>query len=450
MRPSVSPAVRSALLVLTLAATTVLGALGSAHADRRYTVREGDTLARIARRFRVSVRELQRANRLRSESLLAGRSITIPGPANDTEARRMGYHVVRRGETLSEIAARHRVPLRELKRLNRLRSDRVRVGQRLRVPGRRRENPLPRLEPRPLRPDQELARERGRDLELGTDRVAQSLLKDPVDPRWVDAAAAAPTSVPSHAYGVGTPIQRDATMEAVLDAEAELGILSEDREGREEGEVEEVAEELALEESDEYSLEETPQEEAPSEGAATSRPTADVAEGPGTLLYPLEGGHFLRGWGSGAGGYHLALDLYTPPGSPIRAVERGIVAYAGTGVRGYGRFVIVVHPNGLVSAYAHNRENLVVAGELVARGQVIARLGNTGISRGPHLHFMLIDDGEHCDALPLLRPLARFRSGAIVPTTPSAWTAERPTEVRCLPRSARPHPGAARRRRRGR
>src|SRR5690606_31569504 len=126
--------------------------------------------------------------------------------------------------------------------------------------------------------------------------------------------------------------------------------------------------------------------------------------GPGTFHHPLEGGHFLRGWGSGAGGYHLALDLYTPPGSPIRAVERGIVAYSGTGVRGYGRFVILVHPSGLVTAYAHNRESLVVAGELVARGQVIARLGNTGISRGPHLHFMLIDDGEHCDALPLLRP----------------------------------------------
>ncbi len=436
---------RSVLLALALAAIAALGALGSARADRRYTVREGDTLARIARRFHVSVRDLQRANRLRSESVRAGRSLTIPGPATDTEARRMGYHIVRRGETLSEIAARLRVPLRELKRLNRLRSDRVRVGQRLRVPGRRRENPLPRLEPRPLRPDQELARERGRELELGTDRVAQSLLKDPVAPRWVEAAAAAPTAVPSHAYGVGTSIQRDATMEAVLDAEAELGILSEDREGREEGEVEEVAEELALEENDESLL-----EEAPLEGAATTTPIADVAEGPGTLLHPLEGGHFLRGWGSGAGGYHLALDLYTPPGSPIRAVERGIVAYAGTGVRGYGRFVIVVHPDGLVSAYAHNRENLVVAGELVARGQVIARLGNTGISRGPHLHFMLIDDGEHCDALPLLRPLARFRNDALVPTTPSAWTTDRPAEVRCLPRSARPHPGASRSRRRRR
>ncbi|MCB9618577.1 MAG: LysM peptidoglycan-binding domain-containing protein [Sandaracinus sp.] len=433
---------RPALLALALATLAAFSAWSDARADRRYTVREGDTLARISRRFHVSVRDLQRANRLRGENVRAGQSLTIPGPESDGEARRMGYHVVRRGETLSEIAARHRVPMRELKRLNRLRSDTVRVGQRLRVPGRRRENPLPRLEPRPLRPDQELARERGRELGLGTDRVAQNLLKDPVEARWVEAAAAAPSTVPSHAYGVGTPIERDATMEAVLDAEAELGILSEDRDGREEGEVDEVSEELALEENDDSPLEEAPSEEG------SSTPSADAPEGPGTLHHPLEGGHFLRGWGSGAGGYHLALDLYTPPGTPIRAVERGLVAYAGTGVRGYGRFVIVVHPNGLVSAYAHNREALVVAGELVARGQVIARLGNTGISRGPHLHFMLIDDGEHCDALPLLRPLARFRNGSVVPTTPSAWTTDRPAEVRCLPRSARPHPGVTRRRRR--
>jgi murein DD-endopeptidase MepM/ murein hydrolase activator NlpD len=437
--------VRAVLLALTLATIAVLAQLGTARADRTYTVRQGDTLAQIARRFRVSVSELQRANRMRSDRVRVGQSITIPGPASDSDARRAGYHVVRRGETLSEIAARHRVPLRELKRVNRLRSDRVRVGQRLRVPGRRRENPLPRLEPRPLRPDQELARARADELGLGTDRVAQNLLKDPLEPRWVTAAASAPMAVPPFAYGVGTPIERDATMEAVLDAEAELGILSEDRESREEreeGEVDEVAEELALEETDDTPLEEVPV------GDAGVAPSAEPAAGPGTLHHPLEGGHFLRGWGSGAGGYHLALDLYTPPGSPIRAVERGIVAYAGTGVRGYGRFVIVVHPNGLASAYAHNRENLVVAGELVARGQVIARLGNTGISRGPHLHFMLLDDGEHCDALPLLRPLARFRTGGVVPTTPTAWTNERPAEVRCLPRSARPHPGVRRRARR--
>lgn len=443
---------RAVLLALALATLAALAQLGTAHADRTYTVREGDTLAQIARRFRVSVRELQRANRMRSDRVRIGQAITIPGPASDGDARRMGYHVVRRGETLSEIAARHRVPLRELKRVNRLRSDRVRVGQRLRVPGRRRENPLPRLEPRPLRPDQELARVRANELGLGSDRVAQNLLKDPIDPRWVTAAASAPMHVPAHAYGVGTPIERDPTMEAVLDAEAELGILSEDRESRaessggEEGEVGEVEAELALEENE--PLEEAPSA-APSDGGVANG-VAEPPAGPGTLHHPLDGGHFLRGWGSGAGGYHLALDLYTPPGSPIRAVERGIVAYAGTGVRGYGRFVIVVHPNGLASAYAHNRENLVVAGELVARGQVIARLGNTGISRGPHLHFMLLDDGEHCDALPLLRPLARFRTGGAVPTTPSVWTTERPAEVRCLPRSARPHPGVRRRRSRRR
>ncbi|MBX3245961.1 MAG: LysM peptidoglycan-binding domain-containing protein [Myxococcales bacterium] len=413
----------------------LLGSLSLASAERSHVVREGETLSAIARRYRTNVTELRQANRLRSDQLRLGQRLIIPGGATEAEARRAGFHVVRRGETLSEIAARHRVPLADLRRLNRLRGDRIQQGQRLRVPGRRAENPLPRVVARPLRPDQERAASRARTLDLGTDRAAQLLLRDPVEERWRRVAAEAPLTIPPYAYGVGTPIERDPATEAVLDEEAALGIVSEERDapGPDAAEVEDVA----------YDEPDAPEEPEPSAPERDEPP--EPADGEGTLLHPLEGGHFLRGWGSGAGGYHLAVDLYAPPGAPIRAVERGVVAYAGTGIRGYGRFVLIVHPSGLVSAYAHNRENLVVPGELVARGQVIARLGNTGLSRGPHLHLMLIDGGQHCDALPLLRPLARFRNGARVPTEPSAWTTSRPENVRCLARDSRPHPGAMRR-----
>ncbi|MEO0326629.1 MAG: M23 family metallopeptidase [Myxococcota bacterium] len=153
----------------------------------------------------------------------------------------------------------------------------------------------------------------------------------------------------------------------------------------------------------------------------------------------------MRGWGSGAGGYHLAIDMYEPPGSPVRAAERGVVAYASTGVRGYGRFVLVVHPNGTTTGYAHLREALVVPGELVARGQVLGRLGNTGLSRGPHLHFMLLHEGEHCDPMPLFRPALARRNGWPVGEARARWVEARPAAVRCLPRSARPYGGRRRR-----
>ncbi|MBZ0121234.1 MAG: M23 family metallopeptidase, partial [Sandaracinaceae bacterium] len=134
-------------------------------------------------------------------------------------------------------------------------------------------------------------------------------------------------------------------------------------------------------------------------------------------------------------------DVYT-----LRDAERGVVAYSGTGVRGYGNFVILVHPNGWVTAYAHHRRNLVVAGQLVERGEVIAEVGSTGFAQGPHLHFMLVSEGRHCDPMPLFRPALR-REG--VEHVEAVWDAElRPSVVQCLSREERPHPHYERGRRR--
>ena len=353
-------------------------------ADRGYTVRSGDTLTRIARRFRVSVDEIKRKNRLRSDRVREGMRLRIPSRGDRRGAYRAGYHVVRSGETLSRIARRYRVPLAAFRRLNRIDGDRLREGQRLRIPGRRAENPLPRVQARPLRSDQEVARLHAERLGLGDVRVGQRLLVEAPEPAWVEAASQAP-----------------------------LEIVTSEEESED---VERVSVEAAEDGHD------------------------DEPE-PGTLGLPIDTAYYMRGWGSGAGGYHLAVDIGSPPGTPIRAAERGIVAYVGHGIRGYGRFVMIIHPSGFITAYAHNRETLVVAGELVRRGQIIARLGNTGLSRGPHLHFMLLHQGQHCDPLPLFRPLIRYRTGGEVTTKIANWSQGRPSEVRCLSRQSRRHPG---------
>ena len=408
-----------------LAALLFLGPFTSseAKADRTYVVRRGDTLSGIARRFRTDVRTLRRTNRLRGDSIREGTRLRIPGRGSARAARRAGYHVVRRGDTLSEIARRYRVSVRALKRANRIRGENIRIGARLRIPGRRAENHMPRVSERALRPDQEAAEERAERLGLGNVRVAHALLNGPgPKPEWTRAAGQAPRQIPAHAFGVGTPIAPS--------------------EDEPEEEAEATPDDVALHDDGHEGVEESP---PPSASEQDTKP--EPPAGPGTLRTPVDGAVFLRGWGSGAGGYHLALDLYQQPGTPVRAAERGVVAYAGHGVRGYGRMVVLLHPSGRVTAYAHNRENLVVPGELVARGQIIGLLGNTGISRGPHVHFMFVEAGEHCDALPLMRPRIRWRNGSVVETAPTAWTGERPEEVRCLPRSARPHPGHRRRRR---
>jgi murein DD-endopeptidase MepM/ murein hydrolase activator NlpD len=81
------------------------------------------------------------------------------------------------------------------------------------------------------------------------------------------------------------------------------------------------------------------------------------------------------------------INLAVPEGTPIKAAEDGVVAYAGSELKGYGNLVLVRHPNGFVTAYAHASDILVKRGETVKRGQVIAHAGQTGSVTSPQLHF---------------------------------------------------------------
>ena len=79
--------------------------------------------------------------------------------------------------------------------------------------------------------------------------------------------------------------------------------------------------------------------------------------------------------------------MAAPIGTPVLAAAGGSVIYAGDQVRGYGNMVVLRHADDLVTVYAHNSLLLVQAGDRVAAGQEIARVGDTGRSTAPHLHF---------------------------------------------------------------
>lgn len=81
------------------------------------------------------------------------------------------------------------------------------------------------------------------------------------------------------------------------------------------------------------------------------------------------------------------IDIALPEGTPVKAAEAGVVAYAGNELKGYGNLVLIRHPNGFVTAYANNGEIDVKRGEMVKRGQVIAKSGQTGNVTSPQLHF---------------------------------------------------------------
>ena len=85
---------------------------------------------------------------------------------------------------------------------------------------------------------------------------------------------------------------------------------------------------------------------------------------------------------------HIGIDIAADTGDPILAAASGIVTSSGY-MSGYGYAVVIDHQNGFKTLYGHASKLLVEKGEKVKKGQVIAKVGSTGRSTGPHLHFEL-------------------------------------------------------------
>lgn len=365
-------------LAAAISAATLVASPASAQ-GRTHVVRVGDTLSEIARRYHVSVQRIQQLNRIRGTNVRVGERLRIPAGNGRWRAARARRYAVRAGDTLARIARRFHTSVEDLQAANRLRSATIRPGDTLYVP----------------RPGQSGAQLRASLRRGNPVRPRTEPLDIPEEEREAAEARAEELEIgPTH---VGQHLLRDGAEPRWVEA------------------------------------------------AQGEEPLA------GTLRLPVAEGTYLRGWGSGRNGYHLAVDIGAPTGTDVVAAERGLVAYAGHGIRGYGNFVMIVHPNGWVTAYAHNRENLVVPGQIVERGDVIAHVGQTGFARGPHSHFILVDDGEHCDPTPLFTPRIHRANGEEVDEPVLVWDTEhRPSGIRCARREERRHPHYHPRRRRRR
>lgn len=120
--------------------------------------------------------------------------------------------------------------------------------------------------------------------------------------------------------------------------------------------------------------------------ASDDEPTEKVGSGAHPeFRWPARGRVIQTFTSGGNDGINIAL----PEGTQVKAAESGVVAYAGNGLKGYGNLVLIKHPNGFVSAYAHNGELSVKAGDQVTRGQTIAKSGQSGDVPTPQLHFEL-------------------------------------------------------------
>lgn len=93
---------------------------------------------------------------------------------------------------------------------------------------------------------------------------------------------------------------------------------------------------------------------------------------------------------------HDGIDVAAPAGTPVATAAEGTVLFAGEQT-GYGQIVIVDHGAGLVTLYAHNRDLRVKTGQKVREGQVVATVGDSGRTSGPHLHFEVRKEGTPMD-----------------------------------------------------
>jgi murein DD-endopeptidase MepM/ murein hydrolase activator NlpD len=158
-----------------------------------------------------------------------------------------------------------------------------------------------------------------------------------------------------------------------------------------------------------------PKEPEPVQTAAVVAPTdaldkeaTKLAEGNGAVpkfRWPANG-RVIAGYGATPNGQQNdGINIALPENTPVKAAEDGVVAYAGNELKGYGNLVLVRHPNGYVTAYAHAKELLVKRGDQVKRGQVIARSGQTGNVNTPQLHFEIRKGSSPLDP-------TRFLNGA--------------------------------------
>ena len=137
---------------------------------------------------------------------------------------------------------------------------------------------------------------------------------------------------------------------------------------------------------------------APLPPAAVSPPPPITSSG---FMWPLRGEVISRFGSKTKGLRNDGMNIAAEKGTPIRASENGVVAYAGNELRGFGNMILIKHAGGWVTAYAHTEVLLVGRGDTVRKGQIIARVGTSGGVSRPQLHFEIrkgktaVDPAKH-------------------------------------------------------
>ncbi len=314
-------------------------------------VRRGETLYDISRRYHVPLRLLLDANRLNPPyHILAGQRLVLPKPKT---------HVVQPGETLYGLSRRYHVGLYEIANANdilapyRLQADTILV-----IPPPEGGPPAPPIERQP-----------------------PPMTALPVVAAVARTATPLPLAAPQRR---ATPAPARPTVHETDLNPNHAGRRDEERHGN--GRRSNSAERA------------TP-------AVATRLEAPRDHRHP--FLWPVKG-RLLVGFGPESNGLdNDGINIAVPEGTPVRAAAAGTVVYAGNQLKGYGNLILIRHADGWITAYAHNAKLLVRRGQRVARGEIIARAGETGGVASPQLHFEIRQGARPVDPLRYLSALPK-------------------------------------------
>jgi murein DD-endopeptidase MepM/ murein hydrolase activator NlpD len=293
---------------------------------------------------------------------------------------------VANGDTLSVLSRRYGVPVEAIMSANKLPDGRLAVGQELWIPGVKAPKvaaaspaPAPKPKPAKLAAPIDTAEAEAPLPEASAAEASPS-----------QAASAAPDASAEAAAG-GTAARKVKT-ETILPPGAKS--LAEEEEANAAPATADgkpgakPAAGKQQDTSDVAASREITGEEKPRVANAGQLPTPDPMSG-NSFRWPVKGRVISQFGARPDGGHNDGIDLAVPQGTSVQAAENGVVAYAGSELKGYGNLVLIRHANNWVSAYAHNEEILVKRGDKVNRGQIIAKAGASGAVSQPLVHFEL-------------------------------------------------------------
>ena len=372
-------------------------AVAAAEKGEPIQVQQGDTLYGLSKRHHVAISELMSVNGLSSPNLKPGQTLYLPlgkpagrkpltrqpevaaapaaapvkaaaaaAPApvpEATIAKYDGIYTVKKGDNVYGLALQFHVPPAELQAVNGITDVRkVRPGATLKVP-------------------------------------ASALANLPAQA----APAAAPVAPPAPA----APSVAAAASEPV--AKVPAAVVAKDKESTASNSALPSQPVLLNGEKKVATADTTATDASPAateKGSGTKVAAAgDAGTAASKLRWPVKG-KVIGNFGPRPDGTHNdGVNVSVPLGTEVHAAESGVVAYAGSELKGYGNLILVRHDNGWITAYAHNEEMLAKRGDKVKRGQVIAKAGKSGQVDQPQVHFELRQGSKPVDPSPFMEKI---------------------------------------------